>query len=312
MVNELAACGFIDDHDEDDKCWISEDRVDTMRALNFHKGSVVVSVPKLGDMTAFRGYMAASRVDDADRKMILERLQAAMHDRAFVAKSPSASLTASPESATRCSDESRLRGTTLTASEEEADDEEEEDEEGGEEEEEEGSSSSLSSDDPKHLSLETSGLIKSIKVHWRQSKWVVDNIHSIRRRRLSIHHHQQANPRAALRTDSSSSSSSTEFINDSSNDNIEFKAVIIHSNKSERQQGLNLLERLIAARLGGRENNFMRDVVVCEEVVDGDDDDKGAGFWLVWHKKEVVVAFPGREGDEKFVEAVGGMERVWA
>ena len=263
MVNELAAHGFIDDDD----CGVTEERVNTTRALHFRKGQIAVSVPKLGDMTAFRGYIASSRVDDADRTMISQRLQAVMHDRAFVAKSPS--ITASPSSA-RCSDESRLRGTTLTASEE--------DEQAGED-------ASVPSD--KELALEDSDLIKSVKVHWRQSKWIADNIDTIRSP-------PDSNVRSTTNSDESQAGED------------QFKAVVVWSNKAERRDGFNLLERMIVARLRGREDDYKKDVMVCEEVMDDGE------FWLVLHKGDVVVAFPGRDGDEDFLESVQAMEKVWS
>lgn len=271
MANELAAHGFIDDDD----CGLTEERVNTTRALHFHKGQIAVAVPKLGDMKAFRGYTVSSRVDDADRAMISERLQAVMHDRAFVAQTPS--LTASPASA-RYSDESRLGGTTLTASEEDARSEEEEEE--------------VSTRSDKGLSLEDSDLIKSVKVHWRQSKWIADNIDAVR-----------SPPTSNVR--SSSDSDESQGGEDRGSE-TPYKAVVIWSNKAEKREGFNLLERMIVARLRGLENDYKKDVMVCEEVMDDGE------FWLVLHKGDVVVAFPGRDGDEEFLESVQAMDKVWS
>ena len=260
MVNELAARGFIGDED----CLLQEEMVDGTRALSFRKGGIGVSVAKLGDVTAFRGYTSESRVDDEDRKMILEKLQVVMHDRALPRQTPT--LSASPGSS-RCSDESKLRGTTLTTSEEDKE--------------------AFSTPSGEKMSLEDSGLVKTVKIHWRQSKWIADNIHSIR-----------SPPTSSVRTTADSDTSQEG--EDS------FKAVVVWSNKSERKEGFNLLERMIAARLGGKGGDYKKDVMVCEETLEGGE------LWLVYHKKDVVVAFPGRHGDEDFLGSVRAMEQVWS
>lgn len=256
LVNELAARGFI----EDDECDISEETVQASRALCFKKGNVVVSIPKLGGATAFKGYWPGSQVDEEDRKMVSERLQSVVHDRAVPKET--CRLMTSPSS-TQCSNASGLRGTTLTVSENEGD---------------------TSSSSGRDTRIEDSGLIKFVKVHWRHSKWIADNIHLIRP-------HQYTH----LRT--STSSADTE--------GDDFKAVIVWSNKKEKKQGINLLERVIAERLGGNEKESMKDVMVCEETIDDEEE------WLVFHKNDVVVAFPGPEGDTEFLESVQAREKVW-
>ncbi len=258
MVNELAAHGFIDGDD----CEVNEETVQAMRALSFQKGNVVVSLPKLGDEKTFQGYWPGSTVDGGDRKMILNRLQSVMHDRALPPQR--AKSIASPNSA-KCSDESRLRGTTLTASENE-----------------EASSGSSGRD----TSLEDTGLIKFVKVHWRQSKWIADNVHLIRST-------QHSHLRAPTNSD------------DAWEEDDKFKAVIVWSNKRERREGINLLERIIAARLGGSSKDYMKDAMLCQEVMENGE------VWVVFHKKDVVVGFPGFEGEDEFLEGVQSMEQVW-
>jgi hypothetical protein len=252
MVNELAARGFL----EDFECDIHEEIVQDMRALSFKKGDVVVTVSKLGDATAFRGYFPGSKVDDEDRKTISDRLQSVMHDRALPKQKTS--MTPSPIS-TRCSDESELRGTTLTASESEDE-------------------TSVSSG--REALLEDSDLIRLVKVHWRQSKWIADNIRNIR--------------------------PSTDTKNSGEGTNNNFRAVIVWSNKAEKKDGINLLERMIVASIGGKRGNYMKDVMRCEEVMDDGE------VWSVFHKKDVVVGFPGRDGANQFLESVQAEEKVWS
>jgi hypothetical protein len=258
MVNELAARGFI----EDTECNVHEETVQATRAVSFQKGNIVVSVPKLGGSKAFRGYWPSSEVDDEDRKTISDRLQNVMHDRALLTQT--STLTASP-SPTKCSDDSNLQGTTLTASESPGD-----------------LSSSSGGDTP----LEGSGLIKFVKVHWKQSKWIKDNINLIRTTQLR-----------PLR--SSTGSEETEEENDN------FKAVIVWSNKTERKQGVKLLERLIGARMGENTEDHMKDVMVHNEVMED-----GEG-WVVFHKNNVAVGFPGEDGEDDFIEGVEALEQVF-
>jgi Holliday junction resolvase-like predicted endonuclease len=263
MVNELAAHGVIEDED----CDVYEEMVQGTRALSFQKGNVVVSVPKLGDTSSFRGYWPGSKVDERDQKMVSCKLQSVMHDRALQAR-PSV-VNTSPESA-RCSDDSRLRGTTLTSSEMEED---------------------VPAAPGRDASLENCGLIKFVKVHWKQSKWIVDNIYLIRSPQCSD----------LIRAPGHYSDDTTE----EEEEDCRFKAVIVWSNKTERQDGINLLERMIAARLGGNKNSYMKDVMECGEIMDDGEE------WLVFHKKEVVVGFPGRHGDDEFLASVQAMETVW-
>ena len=257
MVNELAGHGFV----EDDDCDVREEMVQGMRALGFQKGNVVVSVPKLGNAAAFRGYWPGSKVDAKDRKMISDKLQSVMHGRALLAQT--SMLTASP-SPTQGSDISRLRGTTLTASEHEEE---------------------VSGSSGKDASLEDSGLIKFVKVHWRQRKWIIDNVHLIR---PTLH----SQPRTSIGSD----------ITENGEEN--FKAVIVWSKKSDKKEGIDLLERMIAERLGGRKQTSTKDVVMCKETTDQE-------AWSVLHKNEVVVGFPGEEGVNEFLESVQAREQVW-
>jgi hypothetical protein len=269
MVNELAAHGFIQDEDY----YIHEEIVQGMRTLTFHNSDISVSVAKVGDTKALKGYWDGSKIDRDDRDMIVEKLRAVMHYQALLPPL-NPSVTASPESAKR-SDDSRLRGTTLTASENEN------------EKELSGSSSS-----GKDTSLEESGLVKFVKVHYKQNKGIADHLHAIR-----AHACLYSNIRAT----GASEDAAAKEIED------RFKVVVIWANKEERQDGVNLLERMIAERLGDhRKKTYMKGVLVREEIMDDGE------MWLVFRKKEVVVGFPGRFGDEEFLESVRDMEKVWS
>ena len=290
MVNELAVHGFVEDED----CEVQEEIVQGMRALTFQKGNVVVSVSKLGGAPEFKGYWPDSKLFKEDKKMILEKMQGVMHDRAVANYKPSkSSTTTSPRSSSSTTstkpaksspDSTALRGTTLTASQEE-------------EEETTRSSPSFSSGSGSGggitTSLEASGLIKLIKVHWRHSKRIADTIHLIRPARYTTH----------LR--SSTSSADTEEEND-------FKAVVVWSNLKEKKEGVNLLERMIAQRLGGSQKDFLKGVTVCQEVIDDEEEGKGEGEkWAVLRKGDVVVGFPGERGMDVFIEKVAEWEKVW-
>lgn len=259
MVNELAAQGFIDN----DECDVHEEVVQALRAVSFKKGGIVVSVPKLGDVTAFKDYWPGSKVAEDDRKTISERLQSVMHDRAL--PKPTSSSTNSPNSTQSC-DESEFGGTSLTDSDS-----------GGE------TSGSTGRDIP----LEESNLIKFVKVHWRQSKWIADNINLLRSPQYTD-----------LRARTNSENTTDGHAN--------FKAVVIWSNKDERKDGVNLLERIIAAKLGGHTNDCMKDVMAIPEKMDDGE------VWMVYHKNKVVVAFPGSEGEAAFLESVEAMDKVWS
>ncbi len=299
MVNELAAHGFVEDED----CNIDEEIVQGMRALTFQKGNVSVSVCKLGGPSTFKGYWRGSKVDEEDRKIILEKLQSVMHDRAVAnhKASSSTATTMSPRSTSSTTslksvktspDSTALQSTPLTASQ-------------GEREETErstptassgssGGRSSRSSSSSAN-SLEASGLIKFIKVHWRHSKWIADTIHLIRPLRYATH------------LGNSTSSADTEEEED------DFKAVVVWSNLKEKKEGVKLLERMIAQRLGGSEEDFLKGVTVCREVMDDAEEKEGkeeGETWAVLRTKDVIVGFPGEQGMEVFIERVAEWEKL--
>lgn len=257
MVNELAAYGFL----EADDCNIHEEIVQCTRTLSFQRGDVMVNVPKLGDAKSFKGYRPGSKVDEEDRSVILAKLQSVMHDRALLHQQTSG-WTACAASG-RCSDKSRVRDRRPIMSSEN-----------------EGGSPASSGND---ACLADSGLIKFVKVHWKQSKWIVDNFHLIRSRQQCSSSERR-----------SKSESTGEEVDD-------FKAVVVWSNKAEKKQGINLLERMIAAQVGGQKNDDIRGVIKCEEVMDSGE------TWLVYHNNDVVVGFPGRDGDNKFVASIGAL-----
>lgn len=245
-------------------------------------------------------------MDEEDRKMIVEKLQSVMHDRAVANHKPSSSTTSttssrsnsstiSPKSAKSSPGSMALQGTTLTASQGENKETERStptsssgsSSSGGDG----GSSSSMAT------SLEASGLIKFIKVHWRHSKWIADTIHLIRPERYTTH------PRG------STSSADTKEGNEEEGN---FKAVVVWSNLKEKKQGINLLERMIAQRLGGREKDFLKGVTVCQEVIGDEEEKEGEGEkWAVLRKGDVIVGFPGEQGMEVFVEKVAEWEKEW-
>ncbi|KAF7503161.1 hypothetical protein GJ744_004265 [Endocarpon pusillum] len=296
MVNELAVHGFVEDED----CDVREEIVQGMRALTFQKGSVVVSVSKLGGATKFKGYWPGSELDEEDKKMISEKLQSVMHDCAVANHKPSkwstttsprsSSSTTPPKSAKPSPDSTAPRSATLTASQDE-----------GETAHSTPSSfSGASASGGISTSLEASGLIKFIKVHWRHSKCIADIIRLIRPGRYTAH----------LR--SSTSSADTEEEDD-------FKAVVVWSNLKEKKEGIHLLQRMIAQRLGGSEKDFLEGVTVCQEVIGDDEDDeeevkevkeaKAEGEkWAVLRKGDVVVGFPGERGMDVFTERVAELE----
>ncbi|ERF76540.1 hypothetical protein EPUS_09176 [Endocarpon pusillum Z07020] len=290
MVNELAVHGFV----EDENCDVREEIVQGMRALTFHKGSVAVSVTKLGGAPKFKGYWPGSKLDDEDKKMISAKLQSVMHDCAVANHKPSkwstttsprsSSSTTSPKSAKTSPDSTAPRSTTITASQEEAETAHSTP----------SSSSGASASGGIPTSLEASGLIKFIKVHWRHSKCIADAIHLIRPARLTTN----------LR--SSTGSADTEEEDD-------FKAVVVWSNLKEKKEGVSLLEGMIAQRLGGSEEDFLEGVTVCQEVIDDDDEEEGKGEgekWAVLRKGDVVVGFPGERGMDIFIERVAEWEKV--
>lgn len=261
MLNELAARGFIDD----DTCHLHEEMVGSDRALIFSKSGVVVGLPKLG---APRGYLPHSAVDQEDRQQILYKLQTAMHDRA-IPEQPAPVTTSSPASRKSSSVSKRWSTATLTSSDHE---------------------DAASTSGPQNASLENCGLIKFVKVHWKQSKNIRDNLHAINPNQ-DAYPMNPANPEGSLKVET-------------------FKAVIVWANKKDKKEGIKLLEKMIVERLGKpvqevRKSKYLKE---AEEVVEVADD---GARWLAFHKENVVVGFPGSRGDEAFIEAVQAMDTVW-
>lgn len=253
MVNELAANGFINDQDVE----IHEEVVQDTRTLSFKKGNITVSIPKLGEVMPFRTYWPGMTLVEEDRKAIEEKLRSVMYERALPTPTP---MLTTPPTVTKCSDESTLEGSTLTTSSEN-------------EEEMSGSSGSL----------EESGLINFVKVHWRKSKWIVDNIQLVR-----PHHY------SSIRAPTSSG--------DTMEEKDEFKVVIVWSNKAEKKEGIDLLYMIMAARSEGISTDYLEDVMKFKEVMEDGE------MWSVFHKKNVVVGFPGPKGEAEFVESFQAME----
>jgi hypothetical protein len=73
--------------------------------------------------------------------------------------------------------------------------------------------------------------------------------------------------------------------------------------------GINLLERMIVGRSGAKEHeprlDYLKDVKEHEEVMDDGE------HWMVFQRKNVIVGFPGRRGDDGFLDTLQAMGTVW-
>lgn len=278
MVNELAAHGFIENED----CCVVEEKVQDMRALSFHFRNVLVSIPNLGDKNSFRSYWQGSRVVEEDRNMISDRLQRVMHDRALLAQT--AISIASPCSATSSDELGSQKATVMALETEEQ--------------------LTLERSQEALTELEDCGLVKFVKVDWRVSKWIDDNIHAIR----YVPSPGFQNSRGAAEVKGKAKKKQPTVMTTTTTK--DFKGVIVWSNKTDRKEGINFLERMIAARLVAsrqecKDLDYLKDVEVYHEVVDYREQ------WLVFRKKSVVVGFPGRDGDEEFLDTLQAMGPVW-